>query len=57
MITNVSSDALFISFVIFGQECHGELASSMIVDSNIKRLYGRIWPWRHLWCHPLGRLS
>ena len=52
-----SISALAISFVVFRSECHGQNASSMIVDCVIKRLDWRTSPWRHLWCHPLGCLS
>jgi len=48
---------LGISFAVFAQECHGPIASSMIVDCVIKRLCWRTSPWPHLACHPVGCLS
>src|SRR5215813_15008651 len=53
--TDSDKVVLDISFAVFVEECHGQIASSMIVDCTVKRLYWRTRPWRYLSCHPLGR--
>jgi hypothetical protein len=48
---------LGISFAVFVEECHGNIASSTIIDCTIKRFSWRTLTWRLLSCHPLGCLS
>src|SRR5215210_2564126 len=48
---------LVISFAVFVEECHGNIASSTIVDCTVKRFSWRIVTWHSLSCHPLGFLS
>jgi Mrp family chromosome partitioning ATPase len=48
---------LGISFAVFIEECHGNIASSTIVDDTVKRSCWRILPWCLLSGHPLGCVS